>query len=154
TLRGVRTLFARVERQQATAARVAEHLAAHPAIGRVYYPGLADHATHAVAARQQSGFGAMLSADLAGGQAEARRFVEAVSVFTLAESLGGVESLVAHPASMTHASMDAEARRRAGIGEGLLRLSIGLEHPLDLIADLDRALAAVAAGSAPVSLST
>ncbi len=145
TLRGVRTLFARVERQQATAGRIAQWLAAHPAVARVYYPGLEDHPNHAIAARQQTGFGAMLSVELKGGTDEVRRFVDALGLFTLAESLGGVESLVAHPATMTHLSMDPAARRRAGIGDGLLRLSIGLEHPDDLIADLERALAAVAA---------
>jgi cystathionine gamma-synthase len=150
TLRGVRTLYARIERQQATAARVAEHLAAHPAVARVFYPGLKDHPQHALAARQQAGFGAMLSAELKGGTEEVARFVEAVSLFVLAESLGGVESLVAHPATMTHASMDAEARARAGISDGLVRLSVGLEHPDDLIADLDQALRAAAV--APVRL--
>jgi cystathionine gamma-synthase len=145
TLRGVRTLFARVERQQASAGKIAEWLAAHPAVARVYYPGLASHPSHAIAARQQAGFGAMLSAELKGGTEEVRRFLDALGLFTLAESLGGVESLVAHPATMTHASMDPQARRTAGIGDGLLRLSIGLEHSEDLIADLERALAAVTA---------
>jgi cystathionine gamma-synthase len=143
TLRGVRTLYARIERQQATAGRLATWLAAHPAVERVYYPGLADHPSHAIAARQQTGFGAMLSVELKGGTEEVRCFVEALDLFTLAESLGGVESLVAHPATMTHASMDPQARRRAGIGDGLLRMSVGLEHPEDLMADLDRALSAV-----------
>jgi len=148
TLRGVRTLFARVERQQATAQRVAEHLAAHPAVAKVYYPGLASHPDHALAARQQSGFGAMLSFELKGDLGPVRRFVESVQLFTLAESLGGVESLVAHPATMTHASMDSAARRVAGIGDSLIRVSVGLEHPDDLIADLDRALAHALAESA------
>jgi cystathionine gamma-synthase len=144
TLRGVRTLFARVERQAATAAKVAEFLAAHPGVAKVHYPGLADHPSHALAKRQQSGFGAMLSCELEGGTEAVRRFVDAVSLFTLAESLGGVESLVAHPATMTHASMTPEARVRAGIGDGLVRLSIGLEHPDDLLVDLDHALRASA----------
>ncbi len=142
TLRGVRTLFARIERQQATAQRVAEWLDAHPLVKKVHYPGLKDHPGHALAKKQQAGFGAMLSAELVGGEDEVRRFVESVSLFVLAESLGGVESLVAHPATMTHASMTPEARERAGITQGLVRLSIGLEHPEDLIADLDHALRA------------
>ena len=142
TLRGVRTLFARIERQQATAGRIAEWLDAHPAVGAVHYPGLASHPGHAVASRQQSGFGAMLSFELADLNA-VRAFVDELKVFTLAESLGGVESLIAHPALMTHASMVPEARAVAGITDGLLRLSVGLEHPEDLLADLARALQAV-----------
>jgi cystathionine gamma-synthase len=141
TLRGVRTLFARVERQQSTAQVIAERLAAHPAVSRVYYPGLPEHPGHLIARRQQSGFGAMLSFDLDGGRAELRRLLDHLRLFTLAESLGGVESLVAHPATMTHASMDADAQARAGIGDGLVRLSIGLEHVDDLWTDLSAALA-------------
>ncbi|HYD27814.1 cystathionine gamma-synthase [Brevundimonas sp.] len=142
TLRGVRTLFARIERQQATAGRIAEWLAAHPAVKAVHYPGLKSHPDHAVAARQQRGFGAMLSFELA-DIAAVRTLVDGLNVFTLAESLGGVESLIAHPALMTHAAMTPEARATAGITDGLLRLSIGLEHPEDLLADLSAALAAV-----------
>jgi cystathionine gamma-synthase len=142
TLRGLRTLFPRIERQQANAAAVAAFLARSPAVSAVHYPGLASHPGHALARAQQAGSGAMLSFDLAGGVEAVRRFVEAVEVFTLAESLGGVESLVAHPATMTHAGMGEEARRAAGIGDGLLRLSVGLEAEADLIADLQRGLAA------------
>jgi len=142
TLRGLRSLFPRMERQQRTAGLIAERLARHPAVSAVHYPGLPSHPGHAVAARQQNGFGAMLSFDLAGGAAAVRRFLEAVEVFTLAESLGGVESLVAHPATMTHADMGEEARATAGIGDGLLRLSIGLEHERDLLDGLERGLAA------------
>lgn len=142
TLRGLRTLFARMDRQQRNAMTVAAHLERHPAVARVYYPGLTADPGHALAARQQSGFGAMLSFDLAGGVSAVRRFIAAVRVFTLAESLGGVESLVAHPATMTHADMGAEARAVAGIGDGLLRLSVGLEAEEDLIAGLDQGLAA------------
>lgn len=141
TLRGVRTLFARIERQQATAGRVAEYLAHHPAVAAVHYPGLPSHPGHALAKRQQAGFGAMLSFELAGDSADVRAFVEALEVFTLAESLGGVESLVAHPATMTHAAMDPQARRVAGIGDTLLRLSVGLEHEQDLLSDLAGAFA-------------
>jgi cystathionine gamma-synthase len=143
TLRGVRTLFARIERQQATAGRVAEILAAHPAIRAVHYPGLKSHSGHALAARQQSGPGAMLSFDLHGGADAVRALVEALEIFTLAESLGGVESLIAHPATMTHAAMTPEQRALAGIGDGLVRLSVGLEHVDDLLADLVPALDAL-----------
>ncbi|HVJ00329.1 MAG TPA: cystathionine gamma-synthase [Sphingomonas sp.] len=143
TLRGLRTLFARMERQQRNAQIVAEWLAARPEVSAVHYPGLATHPGHAIARAQQTGFGAMLSFDLAGGAAAAKRLAEAIGTFTLAESLGGVESLIAHPATMTHADMGDEARRVAGIGDGLLRLSIGLEHPDDLIAGLDQGFAAL-----------
>jgi len=146
TLRGLRTLFVRMERAQANAMAIARHLKRHPAVARVHYPGLESHPGHAIAARQQSGFGAMLSFDLQGGSEAVRRFVTGVRVLTLAESLGGVESLIAHPATMTHADMGEEARTVAGIGDGLLRLSIGLEAEEDLIAGLDAGLAAVAAG--------
>jgi cystathionine gamma-synthase len=140
TIRGIRTLFPRVAQQQQTALAIAKHLERSPAVGSVHYPGLPSHAGHAIAKAQQSGFGAMLSFELVGGTEAVRRFVEAVRVFTLAESLGGVESLVAHPATMTHAGMDADARRAAGITDGLLRISVGLEAEGDLIEDLDHAL--------------
>jgi cystathionine gamma-synthase len=145
TLRGVRTLHARISGQQRTAERLATWLEAHPAVAAVHYPGLESHPDHALAARQQSGFGAMLSFELNGGIDEVGRFVDCLELFTLAESLGGVESLVAHPASMTHASMDAEARARAGITDSLIRVSVGLEHADDLEADLAHALAAAIA---------
>ncbi len=142
TLRGIRTLFPRIEHQQANAAAVADFLDQHPQVRIVHYPGLASHPGHAIAQAQQAGFGAMLSFEIAGGLEAVRRFVEAVEVFTLAESLGGVESLVAHPATMTHSGMGEEARRAAGISDDLLRLSIGLEAEADLIADLEKGLAA------------
>lgn len=142
TLRGVRTLFPRVESQQASAQRIAEHLHRHDKVRDVYYPGLPSHPGHEIAAAQQAGFGAMLSFTLAGGVEAVRRFANAVRLFTLAESLGGIESLVAHPATMTHAAMDPQARRTAGIGDDLLRLSIGLEAVDDLLADLEQALSA------------
>ena len=145
TLRGLRTLFARIEHQQATAGAVAEILAAHPAVKAVHYPGLASHPGHALAARQQKGPGAMLSFELKGGTEAVRTLIEELEVFTLAESLGGVESLIAHPATMTHAAMTPEARVTAGITEGLLRLSVGLEHQDDVLADLTRALDALVA---------
>ena len=141
TLRGLRTLFPRIERQQATAAAVARFLDEDARVSVVHYPGLPSHPGHAIAKAQQAGFGAMLSFELAGGVGAVSRFVEAIEVITLAESLGGIETLVAHPATMTHAAMGAEARRAAGISDGLLRLSIGLEAEADLIADLMTALA-------------
>jgi len=145
TLRGLRTLDARLGIHQHNAAALAELLLQHPAVIAVHYPGLPSHPGHVVAARQQHGFGAMLSFDLAGGEAAVRAFVEGLGCFTLAESLGGVESLVAHPATMTHAAMSAEAQATAGIGPGLLRLSVGIEDVGDLAADLrgglDRAAA-------------
>ncbi|WP_246755639.1 cystathionine gamma-synthase [Bradyrhizobium sp. CCBAU 53338] len=142
TLRGLRTLFPRVEYQQANAMIIAGFLAQHPLVAAVHYPGLETDPGHAIASAQQSGFGAMLSFELKGDVDAVRRFVEAVEVFTLAESLGGVESLVAHPATMTHSGMGAESRRAVGITDSLIRLSIGLEAQADLLADLDRALAA------------
>nr|WP_294551066.1 cystathionine gamma-synthase [uncultured Rhodopila sp.] len=142
TLRGVRTLFVRVEQQQKTAAAIAAFLSGHPAVSAVHYAGLPDHPGHALARSQQSGFGAMLSFELAGGVEAVRRFVETTGLFTLAESLGGIESLVAHPATMTHAAMSVEARLAAGINDSLLRLSIGLENEADLLADIDGGLQA------------
>ena len=142
-MRGVRTLFVRVEQQQKTAAAIAAFLSGHPEVAAVHYAGLPDHPGHALAKTQQSGFGAMLSFGLAGGVEAVRRFVETTELFTLAESLGGIESLVAHPATMTHASMSVEARLAAGINDSLLRLSIGLESQADLLADIDAGLQAV-----------
>ncbi|MCC6779289.1 MAG: cystathionine gamma-synthase [Hyphomicrobiales bacterium] len=143
TLRGIRTLFPRIERQQVNAMAIAQFLARHPCVAAVYYPGLDSDPGHVVASAQQDGFGAMLSFDLHGGVEAVRRFVEAVRIFTLAESLGGVESLVAHPATMTHSGMGAQARRAAGISDSLIRLSIGLEAESDLIAGLECGFAAV-----------
>jgi cystathionine gamma-synthase len=148
TLRGLRTLDARMRVHQENATAIAALLDGHPAVEKVYFPGLASHPGHAVAARQQSGFGAMLSFELAGGESAVRAFVDALRWFTLAESLGGVESLVAHPATMTHAAMSAEARAKAGISDGLLRLSIGIEAREDLVADLAAALQAAEAAAA------
>jgi cystathionine gamma-synthase len=143
TLRGVRTLHARMRVHEENAVHVVDTLHAHSVIKRVFYPGLPTHPGHGVAARQQHGFGAMVSFELAGGLEAVEQFVNALQCFTLAESLGGVESLVAHPATMTHASMDEEARRGAGISDALLRLSVGIEDGDDLVADLTAALDAV-----------
>jgi cystathionine gamma-synthase len=147
TLRGLRTLHARMRAHGENAAEVVRLLAAHPAVAKVHYPGLESHPGHAIAARQQQGFGAMVSFELRGGVAQVRAFLDALQLFSLAESLGGVESLVAHPASMTHAAMDAAARERAGISETLVRLSVGIEDAADLVRDLAQALEA-AQGSA------
>jgi cystathionine gamma-synthase len=140
TLRGLRTLGARMRVHEENARVVAALLDEHPAVRTVHYPGLPRHPGHALAQRQQSGFGAMLSLELDGGVPAVRAFLDGLRCFTLAESLGGVESLVAHPATMTHAAMSADARANAGIGDGLLRLSIGIEHADDLLADLSDAL--------------
>ena len=136
TLRGLRTLFLRTEAQQRTAASLAVFLQQHPSVRAVHYPGLETHPGHAIAKAQQAGFGAMLSFDIKGDIGGVHRFVESLRVFTLAESLGGIESLVAHPATMTHASMSPDARRVADIGDTLLRLSVGLEAQVDLMKDL------------------
>ena len=140
TLRGVRTLHARMRVHCENAARVVELLCGHTAVKRVYYPGLSSHPGHGVAASQQDAFGAMVSFEVHGGIDGVERFVNALQCFTLAESLGGVESLVAHPATMTHASMDKTARAIAGIEDSLLRLSVGIEHADDLVTDLAAAL--------------
>lgn len=143
-LRGVKTLALRMRQHEANARIVAEHLAKQPQVERVLWPGLATHPGHAVAARQARGFGGMLSFVLTGGLPAAQRFIGALRLFTLAESLGGVESLVELPAIMTHASVEPAIRARLGIVDGLVRLSVGIEHPEDLVADLDAAFAALA----------
>jgi cystathionine gamma-synthase len=146
TLRGVRTLFARMRLHEENAHLVATALESHPAVLAVHYPGLASHPGHALAAGQQSGFGGMVSFVVRGGAPAVEWLTESLRCFTLAESLGGVESLVAHPATMTHASMDAEARRVAGIGDGLVRLSVGIEEGRELVGDLTAALDVLAEG--------
>jgi cystathionine gamma-synthase len=140
-LRGLKTLHLRVQAHEANARTLAAALAAHPAVAVVNYPGLPSHPQHELAKQQQKGFGAMLSFELKDASPKAvERVLLALRWFTLAESLGGVESLVAHPASMTHASMTPEARERAGISNGLIRLSVGIEDAEDLIKDLNQAL--------------
>ena len=145
TLRGLRTLHARMQAHGENADAVVTLLASHPAVARVYYPGLESHPGHAIARAQQQGFGAMVSFELKGGIPQVRGFVDALHLFSLAESLGGVESLVAHPASMTHAAMDEAARKRAGISDALVRLSVGIEDAADLTRDLAQALDAAQA---------
>lgn len=140
TLRGLRTLGPRLRAHQENATAVAQLLDGHDAVSKVYFPGLESHPGHALAARQQSGFGAMLSFELDADTGGIAAFLDALSCFSLAESLGGVESLVAHPASMTHAAMAPEARRAAGIADNLLRLSVGIEDAADLVADVAAAL--------------
>lgn len=142
TLRGLRTLYPRLHQQQISAMVIAQMLEHHSAVSAVHYPGLASHPDHGLASRQQQGFGAMLSFELVGGRAAAQRLIEKLRVFTFAESLGGVESLIVHPETMTHADMGDAARQLAGIGPGLLRLSVGLEAERDLVADLELALTA------------
>jgi cystathionine beta-lyase len=141
-LRGLKTLGVRMQRHVQSARGIAEWLTAHPRVTRVRYPGLPSHEGHALAARQMKGPGGMISFELAGTLAQSAAFLKALRVFACAESLGGVESLAEHPAIMTHASLTAEARKALGIGDGLLRLSIGLEDAGDLRADLERGFAA------------
>lgn len=143
TLRGLRTLHVRLREHGRNAQAVAEFLAQQPQVKRVYYPGLPGHPGHDIAKRQQSGFGAIVTLEVKGGIDGARRFAEALELFSLAESLGGVESLVAHPATMTHAAMAPEARAAAGLVDGLLRLSIGIESTDDLLSDLRNGVRAV-----------
>lgn len=140
TLRGLRTLHSRLRCHEENALAVVEMLREHPAVERVYHPSLPDHPGHDIANRQQDGFGAMASFDLRGDTGDVAHLVSHLTCFAFAESLGGVESLVSHPATMSHASMTAEARAAAGISDQLLRLSIGIEHPDDLVADLRGAL--------------
>jgi len=143
TLRGIRTLHARVRAHEANALRVVDLLSDSDVVSRVNHPSLAGHPGHETARRQQSGWGSLISFELRGGREAVEAFVDGLEHFALAESLGGVESLVAHPATMTHASMDQHAQIVAGIREGLLRLSVGIESADDLVADLARALCRV-----------
>lgn len=141
--RGIKTLAVRMSAHCENARRVAEFLEKHPAVERVYYPGLPSHPGHEIARKQMDDFGGMVSFEVRGGLAEATKFLQKLKVFTLAESLGGVESLANHPATMTHASIPAEERARRGIRDSLIRLSVGIEHPDDLVEDLRQALGAI-----------
>jgi cystathionine gamma-synthase len=143
TLRGLRTLHVRLREHGKNAQAVAEFLSRQKSVKRVYYPGLSTHPGHDLAKRQQSGFGAIVTLEVQGGVDGAKRFSEALELFSLAESLGGVESLVAHPATMTHAAMAPEARAAAGLVDGLLRLSIGIESTDDLLRDLQNGVSAL-----------
>ena len=142
-LRGLKTLALRMDRHSANAQAVAEYLEGHPKVERVLYPGLASHPQHALAKRQMDGFGGMVTAILKGGLDETKRFLDGCRLFALADSLGGVESLIEHPAIMTHASIPAPRRAELGISDSLVRLSVGVEDLDDLISELDVALAAV-----------
>jgi cystathionine gamma-synthase len=142
TLRGMRTLELRVHRAEENAAKIVSLLNVHECIENVYYPGLSTHTGHEIVKKQQEGFGSMLSFTLKGGLPAVKKFVDALEVFRLAQSLGGTESLINHPATMTHVSMGEEARAKAGVTDGLLRLSVGVEHIEDLAQDLERALKA------------
>ena len=142
-LRGLKTLGIRMERHTENATIIAQWLDRHPKIERVIYPGLPSHPQHYLARRQMSGYGGMIATVLKGGVEEARRFLERCELFTLAESLGGVESLIEHPAILTHASVPEEVRLSLGISEGLVRISVGIEDVDDLIRDLDSALAGI-----------
>ncbi len=139
-LRGTKTLALRMRQHDANGRHIAEWLTTHPRVAQVYYPGLPSHPQHELACRQMKGFGGMISLEL-GSVDRARRVVERTKIFVLAESLGGVESLIGHPASMTHASVPPEMRRAMGLTDSLVRLSVGIEDVDDLIADLDQALA-------------
>jgi cystathionine beta-lyase/cystathionine gamma-synthase len=140
TLRGLKTLAIRMREHEVNAARVAEFLKRRPEVAHVYYPGLADHPGHALARKQMRGFGGMVTIDLAGGEAAARAFCNATRVFSLAESLGGVESLIGYPFLMSHGAFPAEEKLRKGIGEATVRLSVGIENIEDLCEDLEQAL--------------
>jgi cystathionine beta-lyase/cystathionine gamma-synthase len=142
TLRGLKTLAIRMERHCANAHQLASWLSDRPQVEKVYYPGLSDHPGHALASRQMKGYGGMIGLRLKGGSEAARRFLGGTRLFSLAESLGGVESLVCHPATMTHASIPPEIRAARGVDDGLIRLSVGIEDADDLRDDLERALAA------------
>ena len=140
-LRGIKTLHLRMERHCFNGKKIAEYLVTHPKVGKVYWPGFADHPNYAIAKKQMKDFGGMLSFTLKNDNlVNATQFMESVELFSLAESLGGVESLINHPASMTHASIPKEERIKNGLSDSLIRLSIGVEDVEDLIADLDQAL--------------
>ncbi len=141
-MRGTKTLHVRMQRHEDNARAIADWLAGHPQVEKVIYPGLDSHPQHALARKQQRGFGGMISFVLRGGLDESRRFLSTCRIFTLAESLGGVESLIEHPAIMTHASVPADRRAALGIADGFIRLSVGIEELDDLRDDLDRAFAA------------
>ena len=149
TLRGIRTLHPRIRQHEESASLIANVLNEHQQVSQVYYPGLASHPGHEIARRQQRGFGGMVSFEIEGDDNAVRAFVESLRFFSLAESLGGVESLVCHPASMTHAPVAEEALTKAGIGRNLIRLSVGLESSEDLVADLLSALEKAELSQAP-----
>ena len=148
TLRGLRTLNVRLRQHQENAFIIAQYLENSPYVSQVYYPGLVSHPQHELAKQQQRGFGGMVSFDIKGDINDAAEFLTSLEEFSLAESLGGVESLICHPATMTHAGMEATARLAAGVGDTLIRISVGIEDVKDLIADLDRVFNKVKPGQA------
>ncbi|CCQ10818.1 Cystathionine gamma-synthase [Pseudoalteromonas luteoviolacea B = ATCC 29581] len=148
TLRGLRTLTVRLKQHQENALAIATYLESSPYVKKVYYPGLKSHPQHALAKKQQRGFGGMVSFDIQGGLQDSAAFLTSLSQFSLAESLGGVESLICHPATMTHAGMDAQARLDAGVGDTLIRISVGIEDVRDLLADLESAFEKTRPGQA------
>ena len=152
TLRGLRTLNVRLRQHQENALAIAQYLENSPFVAQVYYPGLESHPQHALAKAQQFGFGAMVSFDIKGDINDAAAFLTCLNEFSLAESLGGVESLICHPATMTHAGMEATARAEAGVGDTLIRISVGIEDAKDLLADLDRVFNLVRPGQADNAL--
>lgn len=152
TLRGLRTLNVRLRQHQENALAIAQYLESSPFVAQVYYPGLESHPQHALAKAQQFGFGAMVSFDIKGDINDAAAFLTRLNEFSLAESLGGVESLICHPATMTHAGMEATARAEAGVGDTLIRISVGIEDAKDLLADLDRVFNLVRPGQADNAL--
>ncbi len=141
-LRGIKTLVLRMKQHCQNARRIAEHLTEHPEVERVHYPGLPDNPSYAVAKKQMSDFGGMVSVELQGDLQRNRRFASSTQLFSLAESLGGVESMINHPASMTHASIPKAEREKGGLRDTLMRLSVGIEDVDDLIDDLEQAIAA------------
>ena len=151
TLRGLRTLKVRLKQHEANALAIAKYLEQSVYVRKVYYPGLETHPQHELAKKQQLGFGGMVSFDIAGGLEDAAAFLTSVKEFSLAESLGGVESLICHPATMTHAGMEPKARLEAGVGDTLIRISVGIEEVDDLIADLKAAFDKTQPGKAPAS---
>jgi cystathionine beta-lyase/cystathionine gamma-synthase len=141
-MRGIKTLVVRMDRHERNARRIVEYLVEHPKVRRVLYPGLPDHPGHEIQKRQASGFGSMITIEMGSFEA-AKKMLDAMQVMSFAESLGGVESLISHPASMTHASIPAERRADLGLTDGMVRISVGIENIEDLLADLDQALAKV-----------
>ena len=152
-LRGIKTLGVRLERHEKNAQVVAEWLAEHPRVSKVFYPGLPSHEGHELACRQQKGFGGIISFAFDGSPEEIRRLLSGTRLFALAESLGGVESLIEHPATMSHASMDPELRSKAGITEKIIRLSVGIEEIEDIVEDLENAISLATGGSVPTASS-
>ena len=142
-MRGIKTMEIRVIKQNESALKIANWLEKHPKINKVFYPGLESHPGHSIASKQMKGFGGMIAFEVIGGEEGGRTLIENVKIINLAVSLGGIESLIEHAASMTHAMIDPIVRRESGISDGLIRFSVGIEDVDDLIADLDQALSLI-----------